>query len=190
MIFYAPFWSFILVKWQIWSLNKIYDFETFIELAQKRALIYPQEHFYSKYAIALKKDKDLLKELILKGENSNRLEILREKYQFKTVLFYKKLSRLFNTLPILELSIEGVLLNGKGVINWTDFQYIEPKTSGGKYPDFWIEYQLKKTNKIEIYKLTNLKGGLLRLEYFFKLYKQLATTINIRNAGRCAKFEP
>jgi len=176
LIIYYPFWSLILLKWQIWSLKRIYDFDTFIELAQKRALFYPQDHFYSKYTIGLKKDKRLLKDLLLKGQNSKKLELLRRKYENQTIVFHQKLLRLFNRTSLLEISIIGIRLRKEGLIKWSDINYLIAKTSGGKYPEHWIEYKIKNSNRKEIYKLRNINSGFLKVEYFINLYKQLATT--------------
>jgi hypothetical protein len=176
MIIYSPFWSLILLKWQIWSLKRIYDFEIFIELAQKRALFYPQDHFYSKYAIGIKKDKKLLKDLLLKGQNTKKLELLRRKYENQTIVFHQKLSRLFNSSSILEISIIGIKLREEGLIKWADINYVMAKTSGGKYPEHWIEYSIKNSNRKKIYKLRNINSGFLKVEYFINLYKQLART--------------
>ena len=76
IIIYTPFWSYILVKWKIWSFKRIVDIDILINLAEKKNLIYPDDHFYTKYEFCPKKDKEVIRELKeqkLKEDNSKIL---------------------------------------------------------------------------------------------------------------------
>ncbi len=91
LIIYTPFWSFILAKWKIWSYEKIDDVEIFIKLAERKNLIYPDNHFYTKYELCSKKDKNLIRELKatkLAGDNANILISLYRNKEFKIKSYF------------------------------------------------------------------------------------------------------
>jgi len=172
LIIYWPFWSFLLVKWKIWSFERIDDIEMLIEMAEKRALIYPETHFYSQNEFCSSRDKQRVKKLFEKKKAENNLESIRQAYRNKVVEIYPKYS-LTRDYPLLKLTIDGIWFRELGEIAWGKFSRIEAKTSGGRYATYWIEYSFKNSKEIEKYKLNNMNIGYLRLEYFLKTFKHL-----------------
>jgi len=172
LIVYWPFWSFLLVKWKIWSFERIDDIQMLIEMAEKRALIYPDSHFYSRNEFCSSRDKQRVKELFEKKKTENNLENIRQAYRNKVVEIYPKYS-LTRDYPLLKLSINGIWFRELGEIVWDKFSKVEAKTSGGQYATYWIEYTLKNSEEIEKYNLNNMNIGYIRLEYFLKTFKKI-----------------
>ena len=176
LIVWWPFWSYSLVKWKIWSYKNVDDFNLFVRLALERALIYPENHFYSRFEFCSAKDKKLLKELYAYRKKVKGNNFLLEKYNSKTVFIRSGILRLFDNRPLLEISTDNIWFRDIGFIEWSKITTIIAKTSGGKYPSFWIEFRLRNEKSIRTYKLTNMFGTFLKLEYYIETYKKLATT--------------
>jgi len=182
LIIYWPFWSFLLVKWKLWSFRNVDDFKMLIELAEKQALFYPEDHFYSRHEFCGKTDKKLLKELYSKRIKENSVETLLERYKSKTITIWPGITRIFNNTPLLRINIKGLWFRSTGLIEWHEFSSVKAKTTGGKYPSYWIEYKLRGDKNIYEYRLTNMWGNYLSLEFYLKTYKKITTT-NCHMAG-------
>ncbi len=176
LIVYWPFWSYILAKWKLWSYQNVDDFKIFIKLAKKRALIYPDNHFYSRFEFCSNRDKRKLKEIYLKRVNENIESALLEKYKFKTVLIQAGITRLFYNTPLLEISLKGLKFRETDLIEWNKISLARAQSTGGKYPSYSIELMLKNNNTIYRHKLTNMTTSYLKLEYYIDMFKKLATT--------------
>jgi len=172
LIIYWPFWSFLLVKWKIWSFERIDDIEMLIEMAEKRALIYPETHFYTRNEFCSSRDKQRVKELFEKKKAENNLESIRRAYRNRNFVIYSKYS-LIRENPLLKLSYDGIWFRELGQVAWDKFAYVEAKFSGVDRATFWIEYTFKNSKEIEKYKLNNMNIGYLRLDYLIKTFKKI-----------------
>ncbi|SDY17313.1 hypothetical protein SAMN05444411_1512 [Lutibacter oricola] len=185
LIIYTPFWSYILVKWKIWSYKKIDDIEILIKLATRKNLIYPDNHFYTKYEICSKKDKNLIRELKrikLAEDNTNILNNLYRDKEFKIKSY---LDILLNNEPLLIINYKGVWLKDTGLIKWTNFSYLKlnfDKSMTEGFRETWIDYKIKGEKEIiryDLNKLSFMNINYFKLEYLLEVYKKLATTTGI-----------
>lgn len=176
LIVYWPFWSYILVKWKLWSYENVDDFKVFIKLAKKRALIYPDSHFYSRYEFCSKRDKRVLKEIFDKRIKENTNRFLFEKYKYETIFIKAGMSRLFDNTPLLEISLKGLKFRKTDLIRWKNISIVRVQSTGGKYPSYSIEMMLKNDHRIYIHKMNNMKTSYSKLEYYIDVFKQLAET--------------
>jgi len=187
LIIYTPFWSYILAKWKIWSFKKIDDIEILIKLAERKNLIYPDNHFYTKYELCSKNDKNLIRELKktkLAEDNTNILNNLYRNKEFK-IKSYSDI--LLNNEPLLVINYNGVSLKDVGLIKWSNFSYLKldfDKSMTEGFRGAWIDYKIQGEKEIiryDLSKLSFMNINYFKLEYLLEVYKKLATTPHIKN---------
>jgi len=181
LIIYIPFWSYFLFKWKKWAFKKVNDINILIKLSESKNLIYPENHFYSKYEICSKAEKIKLLKLKEKRLLENSDLNTYNHYRSRNVTLKRKTGIIFNQKPLLKFDISGIKFNNLKKKPWSDFSYINltfDKTLKGSssFRGAWIDYKLKKDKTKYKYNLTsinNLNIDYFRLEYLFEIYKKL-----------------
>ena len=189
LFIYWPFWSFILAKWKIWSFKRIDDIEILIKIAERKNLIYPDNHFYTKYEFCSKKDKIRILELKKTKLAENNTNILNDLYRDKEFKIKSYFDVLFNNEPMLIINYDGIWLREKGLIKWTSFSYFKldfdkSMTHGFRGRGAWIDYKTKGENgtiRYDLGGISFMNFNYFKLEYLLEVYKKLATTPHIKN---------
>jgi hypothetical protein len=189
LLIYWPFWSLILVKWKIWSFKRIDDIEILIKIAERKNLIYPDSHFYTKNEICSKKDKNLIQKLRKTKLAENNTHILRKLYLNKEYKIKSYFDVLLSNEELLKINKNGIYMKEIGLIKWSDFSYL--KLDFNKYISelgfrkSWLEFKIRGEKEILIYDLGGISFmniNYFKLEYLIEVFKKLATTTYKNNA--------
>jgi hypothetical protein len=183
LLIYCPIWSFILFKWRKWAFTNVDNINMLIKLSESKNLIYPDNHFYSKYEVCSKTEKielNILREKRIK-EKFN-VDIYKD-YKTKKFTLKRKIALFFNQKELLKFNINGIIFNQIGEIPWRDFEYCtvnfdKSLINSTSYRNVWINYKLKKDKTVYKYDLgtaNNLSMNYFRLEYLLEIYKKLNT---------------
>tara|TARA_B110001450_G_C17536600_1_gene446837 strand:- start:185 stop:898 length:714 start_codon:yes stop_codon:yes gene_type:complete len=183
LIIYTPFWSYILAKWKIWSYKKIDDIGILLKLAQRKNLIYPENHFYTKYEICSKKDKQLIKELRKTKLAEDNTPILKKLYLNKEYKVKSYFDILLNNEELIKLNYDGVWLKEVGLIKWKDLSYLKLEFNKSivekGFRNASLVYKINGKKEIVNYQLgiiSFLNINYFKLEYLIEVYKKIATT--------------
>jgi hypothetical protein len=183
IIIYTPFWSFILAKWKIWSYKKIDDIRILLKLAERKNLIYPENHFYTKYEICSKKDKLLLQKLRKTKLAEDNTHILKNLYRNKEYKIKSYFDILLNNEELLRLNYNGVWLKEIGLVKWEDLSYLNLDFNKSipelGFRNAWLDYKIKgekETVSYELGSISFMNINYFKLEYLIEVYKKLATT--------------
>lgn len=189
LFIYWPFWSLLLAKWKIWSFKRIDDIEILVKIAERKNLIYPDNHFYTKYEFCSKKDKYLIRKLKKTKLAEDNTDILNNQYKDKEFKVKSYFDILFNNKSLLEISRDGLKIRGIGLIKWDNFSYLNLdfdksiKTKG--FREIWIDFKIKKDNetyRFDLGEVSFLNINYFKLEYLLDIYKKLDTKMCKNNS--------
>ena len=182
IILYAPVWSYLLSKWKLWSVQNVKDIDILIHLAHNRNLMYPDNHFYTKYELSSRSHKQQVQKLIERRKKESHIDRYIETYKGEDIIVTS--SSFFDRGEGVRLSFnfKGIKFEGKKRIKWSKLTYVKPKIrSGSKHTPakLWVNYLTEDGHKFRcrVGPVNSLNREVHEIEYLLAIYEKVGRSI-------------